>query len=191
MKIAITGHSAGIGLSFANQLGYLGYEVIGLSRRNGYNIRSVPKVAKQIMDCDMFINNAQAGYAQTELLCEVWNLWKGNQYRYIWCIGTQMTQNPGIPDIPGLEKREILEYKLQKLALEEAVRTLRSQSTWPHITMIRPGGVATQPEQTAEYPYADPDNWTKTVVDLIALASNRNLNLREITLGSGKDTIVL
>ena len=71
MKIAITGHSAGIGQALAEA--YVGNDIVGLSRRNGYNIRSTPKVADQIEPCDMFINNAQVGYAQTELLFEITN----------------------------------------------------------------------------------------------------------------------
>ena len=44
MKIAITGHSAGIGQALAMLYVKQGHEVVGLSRRNGYNIRSIPKV---------------------------------------------------------------------------------------------------------------------------------------------------
>jgi putative NADH-flavin reductase len=191
MKIAITGHSAGIGAAFASELSQRGHEIVGLSRRTGYNIRSVPKVAKQILDCDFFISNAQAGYAQTELLYEVWQNWYGQEKKWIWVIGTMMTQSPKIPDIPGLEKRHIMEYKNQKQALETACENLRSQKSWPHITVIRPGGVATQPGQQPEFPYAEPNNWAKSVIDLILLATSRGLNLQEISLGCARHRIVL
>jgi len=79
MKIAITGHSAGIGQALTKIYTEQGHEVIGLSRRNGYNIRSLPKVADMIEPCNMFINNAQVGFAQTELFWEVWNRWKGQE----------------------------------------------------------------------------------------------------------------
>ena len=72
MKIAITGHSAGIGKSFTSLLESRGHQVIGLSRRNGKNIRSLHKILGDIIDCDMFINNAQEGFAQTELLNKHW-----------------------------------------------------------------------------------------------------------------------
>ena len=90
MKVAITGHSAGIGQALAKQFEANGHEVVGLSRRNGYNIRSLPKVVGMIEPCDVFINNAQVGYAQTELLFEVWRRWQGQQ-KYIINIGTAMT----------------------------------------------------------------------------------------------------
>jgi hypothetical protein len=41
----------------------------------------------------VFINNAQTGYAQTELLYEVWSRWQGKE-RYIWNISTMMTKQP-------------------------------------------------------------------------------------------------
>ena len=56
MKIAITGHSAGIGQALSMIYTIQDHEVIGLSRRNGYNIRSIPKVAGMIEPCDVFIN---------------------------------------------------------------------------------------------------------------------------------------
>ena len=90
MKIAITGHSAGIGQALAKQFENNGHEIVGLSRRNGYNIRSLPKVAGMIEPCDMFVNNAQVGYAQTELLFEVWRRWQGQQ-KYIVNVSTRMT----------------------------------------------------------------------------------------------------
>jgi len=68
MKIAITGHTAGIGKAFAEQLARRGHVIIGISRRDGENIRRVSHTATLIEPCELFINNAQTGYAQTELL---------------------------------------------------------------------------------------------------------------------------
>ena len=44
MKIAITGHSAGIGQALSKVYESKGHEVVGLSRRNGNNIRALPKI---------------------------------------------------------------------------------------------------------------------------------------------------
>ena len=110
MKIAITGHSAGIGQALAKIYTEQGHEVIGLSRRIGYNIRSVPKVASIIEPCEMFINNAQVGFAQTELFWEVWNRWRG-QNKTIINISTQMTDNSVAP------REEWDQYLIQKKAL--------------------------------------------------------------------------
>jgi NAD(P)-dependent dehydrogenase (short-subunit alcohol dehydrogenase family) len=160
MKIAITGHSAGIGQAFAKIYEQQGHEVIGLSRRNGYNIRSLPKVAGMIEPCDMFINNAQVGYAQTELLFEVWGRWRGQQ-KYIVNVGTQMT------DLLLPPKEEWDEYIIQKKALDLATQLLEQRSEWPRLLLVRPGNIATQPGQQLPS-YMDVDEYAEGVTAWIA-----------------------
>lgn len=140
MKVAITGGTAGIGLALAKLFEADGHEVLALSRRNGYHIRVIPKVADVIESCDMFINNAQVSFAQTELLFEVWRRWE-NQRKIIVNISTKMTDYPIAP------KREWDEYLVQKKALEIAEEILTERNVWPRQIMIRPGAVATQPGQ--------------------------------------------
>ena len=93
MKIAITGGTAGIGQALGNEYQSRGHTVLSLSRRTGHNIRVIPKIADLIQPCDMFINNAQAGYAQTELLFEMAQRWAGSG-KHIMVISTMMTQDP-------------------------------------------------------------------------------------------------
>jgi NAD(P)-dependent dehydrogenase (short-subunit alcohol dehydrogenase family) len=93
MKIAITGHTAGIGQALAKFYSQQGHDIVGLSRREGNNIRNIPKIADQIEPCDVFVNNAQAGYAQTELLFEMAQRWTGTKKRIV-VISTMMTQDP-------------------------------------------------------------------------------------------------
>jgi nucleoside-diphosphate-sugar epimerase len=145
MKIAITGHSAGIGQALADKFKEHGHEIIGLSRRNGYNIRSIPKIAEIIESSDMFINNAQVGFAQTELLFEVWRKWR-SQKKYIVNISTQMT------DLMLAPKEEWDEYLIQKKSLETASQLLEKREQWPRLLLVRPGTVATQlGQQPPEY----------------------------------------
>lgn len=157
MKIAVTGHSAGIGRAFARTYEAHGHEVIGLSRRNGYNIRSLLKVAAMIEPCDLFINNAQVGFAQTELLWEVWRRWQG-QDKIIVNISTQMVSMQYAPKI------EWDEYLIQKKTLELAQETMMYRSELPRLILERPGAIATQPGQTVP-PYMDVDEYAKEVVD--------------------------
>jgi NAD(P)-dependent dehydrogenase (short-subunit alcohol dehydrogenase family) len=159
MKIAITGHSAGIGQALASIYQAQGHEVVGLSRRNGYNIRSLPKVAGMIEPCNMFINNAQVGYAQTELLFEVWRRWQGQQ-KYIVNISTQMT------DMLLPLKEEWDEYIIQKKALELANQLLENRNQWPRLLLVRPGSIATQPGQ-APPEYMDVDEYAQGVSNWI------------------------
>ena len=140
MKIAITGGTAGIGQALAKLYIEHGHEVIVPSRRNGYNIRSIPKVATMIESCDMFINNAQVGFAQTELLWEVWGRWQ-DQNKTIVNVSTHMTDQLVAPTI------EWDQYLIQKKALELAHNQCKYRSALPGMILIKPGRIATQPGQ--------------------------------------------
>jgi len=179
MKIAITGHKHGIGKAFAEQLAGRGHTIIGISRSNGENIRRVLHTASLIEPCDLFINNAQSQYAQTELFYEVWKRWQG-QEKYVWNISTMMTEEPinGTPD--GQEDIVMSQYRNQKLALEEASKQLRFKSNWPKISIIRPGGVATQTTWNNKNK-ADVNQWVKNVIN--TFSQDDNINITEISIG--------
>lgn len=177
MKIAITGHTAGIGQALAKEYQLDGHEVIGLSQREGNNIRNTPKISSQIEPCDIFINNAQAGYAQTELLFEMAHRWQGTK-KHIIVISTMMTQDP-VSVLPGLEMDH---YRVQKIALEEAVCQIRNRRLGVKITIVRPGNIATSPDKTVP-PAADVNNWARTLLDMLDMAKNNNLTIPDISLG--------
>jgi NADP-dependent 3-hydroxy acid dehydrogenase YdfG len=178
MKIAITGHTAGIGQALAQEYTLAGHEIVGLSTREGNNIRNIPKISNQIEPCDMFINNAQAGYAQTELLFEMVNRWQGTK-KHIIVISTMMTQAPLSP-LPGLAMDQ---YRIQKIALEESVKQIRNRKLGVGLTIVRPGNIATDPNKTVP-PAADVNNWAKTLIHLLDTAKNNNLVIPDISLGS-------
>jgi len=177
MKIAITGHSAGIGQALSNIYQSLGHEVIGLSRRNGFNIRNMPKVVEMIEPCDVFINNAQSGFVQTELLFAVYEIWRGIPDKKIINISTMMTSMPvSVSDEYGM-----LQYHVQKQTLEEAIRQLRYLQNWPKLCLIKPGAVATQDGQISPRPYAKVEEWASRLIEI--LNSGPNLEVEEISLG--------
>jgi|688.fasta_scaffold87431_3 NAD(P)-dependent dehydrogenase (short-subunit alcohol dehydrogenase family) len=178
MKIAITGHSAGIGQALTKVYQAQGHEIVGLSKRHGHNIRNIPKIALNIEPCDVFINNAQAGFAQTELLFEMYRLWKGQAGKRIINISTIMASQP-VSTLPGLD---MIEYRNQKVTLEQAHYQLQHLQDWPKLVLIRPGAVATQPGQVSPIPYADVDEWAKTVVHILDTAGP-NLEVSELSLG--------
>ena len=177
MKIAITGHTAGIGQALAQVYSIAGHEIIGLSKREGHNIRNIPKICDQIEPCDVFVNNAQAGYAQTELLFEMAQRWSGTK-KHIIVISTMMTQDP-VSVLPGLSMDQ---YRIQKVALEEAVRQIRNRRLGIKITLVRPGNIATNPDKTVP-PAAEVNNWAKTLLGLLDMAKNNNLSIPDISLG--------
>jgi nucleoside-diphosphate-sugar epimerase len=159
MKIAITGGTAGIGQALAKIYDNQGHETVILSRRNGYNIRSLPKVASMIESCDMFINNAQVGFAQTELMWEIWQRWR-DQHKFIVNISTKMTGQLYAPT------EDLDQYIVQKKALELAHDQCQHRSMWPKMILIQPGRIATQPGWEPPI-YEDVDNWAKAQIELI------------------------
>lgn len=188
MKIAITGHTAGIGQALARRLADQSHEIVGISRRDGHNIRITPKIVPMIVDCDIWINNAQAGYAQTELLYRVWEQWKNVPNKAIWLISTMMTTDFRLIEIAGMTQTAVAEYKNQKRALEDAFYQLRPLAHSPHMILIRPGAVATQPGQTAGAYSAAADTWADTVIDFYQTARARGLWIEEISLGARPDS---
>ena len=177
MKIAITGGTAGIGQALGNEYQSRGHEVLRLSRRSGYNIRVIPKIADAIEPCDMFVNNAQVGYAQTELLFEMVRRWQGTR-KHIMVISTMMTQDPTCP-IPGLDMDA---YRIQKISLEEAVKQIRHQQLKIKLTLVRPGMVGTAPERPVP-PAADVNVWASTLVHTLEMADANGLFIPDISLG--------
>jgi NADP-dependent 3-hydroxy acid dehydrogenase YdfG len=177
MKIAITGGTAGIGQALGNEYESRGHEVLRLSRRTGHNIRVIPKIANQIEPCDIFVNNAQAGFAQTELLFEMAQRWSGTD-KHIIVISTMMTQEP-ISTLPGLDMDA---YRIQKVALEEAVKQIRHIHLGVRITLVRPGNIATSYDKTVP-PAADVNVWAAVLVSTLEMAQANNLAIPDISLG--------
>lgn len=183
MKIAITGHRQGIGKAFAEQLSSRGHTIVGISRSDGENIRRTEHIANMIEPCDMFINNAQSQYAQTELFYSVWKRWRGSK-KYIWNISTMMTEEPvnGVPE--GLDDLDMSHYRIQKLALEEASRQLTHKDSLPRISIIRPGGVDTQGRGGE-----DVNVWVKSVID--TFTQHDNIHISEISIAHTEKGFVL
>ena len=174
MKIAITGHTAGIGQALAKCYADKGHDIVGLSKRNGFNIRNISKMAEHIEPCDIWINNAQESFAQTELLFEMAQKWKGTKKRII-VISTQMTQEP-VSLLPDLDL-----YRIQKISLEESVKQLRHRRLGVKFTLVRPGDIATSAKKTVP-PSADVDRWASALISMLELAAP-DLEISDISLG--------
>lgn len=148
MKIAVTGHTKGIGLATATLLRSHGHEVNGFSRHNGWDFTDketreefVELIKENDYDC--FINNAyphkfyqhSEGYFQVELLNQIWLLWEKKKDKKIIVVGAASSDTT---------KNYYHPYSIHKKALDETCRQLRSTREWPHIISIRPTYVDTQ-----------------------------------------------
>ncbi len=137
MKIAITGHSQGIGLAIANQL--IHHDIIGLSRTNGYDIANISQIIDAVRDCDVFINNAYCDYCQTKLLSALYLEWQ-DLNKIIINIGSAITVYPrtevALNDQPW-------PYREHKISLEKEFRKLAWQGTNCRLALINPGATDT------------------------------------------------
>lgn len=80
MKIAITGHTKGVGKALKELFGQHGHNVVGFSSSTGYNISSHEDrqmILQEVKDFDVFINNAYSPLGQTAMLASIIDLWTG------------------------------------------------------------------------------------------------------------------
>lgn len=145
MKIAVTGHTSGIGKSLFNECTKRGHEVMGFSRSNGYDIsneKSQRKLVDDISEFDLFINNAHDKFSQSEVFTRVWKSWR-NQKKIIVNIGSIVTSMRSGPDSPQHPMGRA-HYAAEKAALEMATNwawcDLEAKCD---VCMIRPGVVDT------------------------------------------------
>ena len=180
MKIAITGHTEGIGEALAKVYSHHKHEIVGLSRRNGYNIRSLPKCLGLIESCDMLINNAQTSFAQTELLALVWERWRGQEDKIIMNISTMMTLHSN----STMNELSMEVYRVQKIALEEMHWRLRELEGSPKMILIKPGAIATKSSIALGHGgnRANTDRWANFIYDILE-AALPDLKIPEIAVG--------
>jgi len=138
MKIALTGHTSGIGKALYDILS-VDNEVVCFSRTNGYDIskvRIMEQIVQESMECDVFINNAYAGISQVHILNTLWNFWKRDKTKTIVNISS-LSKYPGIS---GNESG----YSAHKAALShQALLLMFSGNRKCRMINVNPGWVDT------------------------------------------------
>lgn len=133
MKIALTGHTSGIGKAIYNRYNP---NVIGFSRANGYDISNADH-RKQIRDiskdCDIFINNAYSDFAQVDMLYLMYEAWANTNKLII-----NISSNSG----DGIKNKAHL-YAVAKTALDKSSEQLSRLNNACKIVNLRPGYVDT------------------------------------------------
>ena len=80
-KIAIIGHTKGIGKAIAELYKSKTYEVVGLSKSNGFDIATQQEaIMTRLADCELVVINAFEGRGQLELLKRIYGLYN-NYYK--------------------------------------------------------------------------------------------------------------
>lgn len=158
MKIAITGHSKGLGALLYSMLDTGSNTVIGFSRSNGYDLldsADVDRVVATVADCDVFINNAKTGWGQIEMFNKLMMSWSGKRKKII-NIGSQVTTFNYISDSGNNMVSRMPEWQSQighenfpivsaghytaiKSALKAASYHAWENHEWPLVSLVQPG----------------------------------------------------
>ena len=132
MKIAITGHTSGIGKCLYNLLTAQGHEVVGFSRSNGYDLAvpaTVGNIVKQAKDYDVFINNAYYNLTQVDLMYALDVFWKDNKSKTHVVVGSRSADGIFFKASP---------YAVMKSAIDNAALQLQVASNYRLIN-VKPG----------------------------------------------------
>lgn len=128
MKIAITGHTSGLGEALRRRWP----ESIVFSKSNGYDIED-PSCRNQIINeassCEVFINCAHSGMGQVQLLYEIAASWSKTD-RLI--INISSNSSDGIKPFPHI-------YAVEKAALDKASQQLSLLPDSCRIVNVKPG----------------------------------------------------
>jgi hypothetical protein len=148
MKYAITGHSKNIGKYIFDTLSP---NAMGFSRSNGYDVTKKEdrkKIIKKSADCDIFINNAPAGFSQSELCLELWHEWRDTK-KIIINVGSRIAE-----DYITFDENysHLLAYSMQKKTLRTLSNDLNKINTKVIVKYCWFGYVGTL-EILAKYPY--------------------------------------
>ena len=149
MKIAVTGHLAGLGECLYKMLSDAGHTVVGFDIQEGCDINNKDvrsSILEKSKDCDVFINNAYATPGQFELL----SLFVESNYNgIILNVGTNATdvaQEVLEADIDWQEQSQSSRsaYPIQKKLQNDYIRTKRTQSKGKSILLtVKPGWLNT------------------------------------------------
>ena len=136
MKIAITGHTRGIGKALFDKFQSEGHEVIGFSKSTGHDIsKDVARVITESRSCDVFINNAFHVTGQTALLVAMLGMWRGAD-KLIINVSTKGSLYPS----PNARLQD--GYLLPKIKQGEIIRQAMANG-FPQILNVLPGVVDT------------------------------------------------
>ena len=171
MKIAVTGHSRGVGKAIVDLLIDEGHEILGLSRGCGYDIKDTNLIAEAVEPNDVFINNAHDGFHQVLLLDAIYRLWKDRPNLII-----NISSNA--PDYwPAWNNG----YSTEKAALDSAALRLGMSSNLCRVTNVRPGYIDTRRVAgVKDVPKLNPSEVAKIVSFIINLP--REVTIRELTV---------
>ena len=124
-KIAIVGHTRGIGKAIADLYRKKKYTVVGLSSSNGYDLHcSQVEIMEQLYDCQLIVLNAYAGRGQMNLLKRIYGKFVFEDKKV--AVITSTSGTPIGEDEEFLDP-EYVEYCKNKKTLIEYIEQLQQE----------------------------------------------------------------
>ena len=111
-KIAIIGHTKGIGKAIADMYKKKKYQVIGMSSSNGYDLQfSQIEIMEQLDDCQLIVLNAYVGRGQMNLLKRIYGKFVFEDKKVAVITSTSGTPIGADEDLLNPEYKEYCENK--------------------------------------------------------------------------------
>lgn len=156
LKIAITGHTKGIGKACADLLGQE-HDIHGMSRTNGFDINNTKPIIMMANSCDVFINNAYSGTKQSELFDELFNMWRTDDTKTIVNINSRSKYDGVRTTLYGADKKH-LDHIAQSNVFSDMNKRVR-------VININPGYVDTDmiPDRAKDYNKLTPMKVAETI----------------------------
>jgi len=128
-KIVIIGHTKGIGKAISDLYETKNYNVIGLSRSNGYDIvTEQEKIMEQIEGCDLVVLNAHADRGQLHLLKRIYGQHSFDKMKVAVITSTSgLEEEPDYNEFKVWEKFKYVQYCEIKKELIEYINELQEE----------------------------------------------------------------
>ena len=128
-KIAVIGHTKGIGKAICDLYKKKKYEVIGMSRSNGHDIiHDQEKIIENIQGCDLVVLNAHADRGQLNLLKRIYGLYAFDKMRVAVITSTSgLDEEPDYSQFQIWDKFKYVQYCEIKKELIEYIDELQQE----------------------------------------------------------------
>jgi NAD(P)-dependent dehydrogenase (short-subunit alcohol dehydrogenase family) len=180
LKIAITGHSRGLGAELAKQLA-TNHTVIGFSRSNGYDLNTpgtIERIIEEVKDCDVFINNAKSWWSQIDMFSCLLDDWAGMDRRII-NIGSHAAIWNFTSDRKNFPLINTNHYTALKTGLKAACYHAWQNYELPMVHLVQPGPFVYPGFVPSDRPYMETEDIAKSIIDCII---NNKLYVMELSI---------
>lgn len=173
MKAAITGTTRGLGCSLSRhfQREMVFGEIVRIDRPDFDITKDQEKIVEISKGCEVFVNNAHSGYAQTELL---YQLFEANRDRN--CV----LLNIGSVSADG-DRKDVNPYAIQKKALDAACTQLQLVPSKCKVIQIKLGRMETDMVAHIDAPKMNLDFVSRSIVDVTRMCFG-NAYVKTITI---------